>query len=152
MPLLARAAHTWPASCVVYEVLKTGGGCCCCCCHPLLQASLSCSATGGVVVPEERLGGTEGKEVFAEKKGLSIFKDKVRRGGEALCTLGVCAVAIRAAWGCSAERAAFQPTSGPCGVNTAYCGAQHAMQHVLCCWECGQLVMAHHRLHQSCCR
>jgi hypothetical protein len=52
------------------------------------------------VVPEERLGGTDGKEVFAEKKGLSIFKDKVcMEELLPLCSACVmCAVATQVVW------------------------------------------------------
>jgi hypothetical protein len=46
----------------------------------LLQSSLTCSAASDIKLPDSnKLGGTEGKEVFAEKKGLSIFKDKVSK-------------------------------------------------------------------------
>lgn len=44
------------------------------------QASLTCSISPTAqIVNEANLGGTEGKEVFSEKKGLSIFKDKTLR-------------------------------------------------------------------------
>lgn len=43
-----------------------------------LQASLTCSvAPDAQIVNVSNLGGPDGKEVFSEKKGLSIFKDKV---------------------------------------------------------------------------
>ncbi|KAF8061370.1 mannose-1-phosphate guanylyltransferase 2 [Scenedesmus sp. PABB004] len=44
------------------------------------QASLTCSiAPDAAVTNPAGLGGVEGKEVFSEKKGLSIFKDKTLR-------------------------------------------------------------------------
>lgn len=44
------------------------------------QASLTCSIAPDATIRDvASLGGLEGKEVFAEKKGLSIFKDKTLR-------------------------------------------------------------------------
>eukprot|EP00775_Hariotina_reticulata_P010160 gene10160-10319_t len=44
------------------------------------QASLTCSVSAdATVLNPSNMGGSEGKEVFAEKKGLSIFKDKTLR-------------------------------------------------------------------------
>lgn len=44
------------------------------------QASLTCSiAPDATIKNMAALGGIEGKEVFSEKKGLSIFKDKTLR-------------------------------------------------------------------------
>lgn len=44
------------------------------------QASVTCAITGPVVIKDTRnVEGSEGREVFAEAKGLSIFKDKTTR-------------------------------------------------------------------------
>ena len=42
------------------------------------QASVTCAATGPISVPDlSRIRGSEGREVFSERKGLSLFKNKV---------------------------------------------------------------------------
>ena len=42
------------------------------------QASVTCAATGPISVPDlARIRGSEGREVFSERKGLSLFKNKV---------------------------------------------------------------------------
>ncbi|KAK9842566.1 hypothetical protein WJX81_006375 [Elliptochloris bilobata] len=44
------------------------------------QASVTCAATGALSVPElSRIRGSEGHEVFSERKGLSLFKNKTLR-------------------------------------------------------------------------
>ena len=44
-----------------------------------LQASLTCAVTGPITVPDmKKLEGSEGREVFSEKKGLNLFQ--VRMG------------------------------------------------------------------------
>ena len=46
--------------------------------HLLLQASVTCAATGPISVPDlSRIRGSEGREVFSERKGLSLFRNKV---------------------------------------------------------------------------
>ncbi len=45
---------------------------------PAMQASVTCAATGPLRVPDvERIRGADGHEVFSERKGLSLFKNKV---------------------------------------------------------------------------
>lgn len=44
------------------------------------QASLSCDISGPVEIRNEKaISGGEGKELFAERKGLNLFKDKTLR-------------------------------------------------------------------------
>ena len=39
---------------------------------------MTCAATGPISVPDlSRIRGSEGREVFSERKGLSLFKNKV---------------------------------------------------------------------------
>ncbi len=46
--------------------------------HSAMQASVTCAATGPLSVPElSRIRGADGHEVFSERKGLSLFKNKV---------------------------------------------------------------------------
>jgi hypothetical protein len=52
-------------------------------CNMLLcpQASVTCAATGPLSVPDvSRIRGAEGHEVFSERKGLNLFKNKVAPG------------------------------------------------------------------------
>ncbi len=45
------------------------------------QASVTCAATGPLSVPDvSRIRGAEGHEVFSERKGLNLFKNKVAPG------------------------------------------------------------------------
>ena len=60
-----------PAACLRQHIIMSQ-------CCAATQASVTCAATGPISVPDlSRIRGSEGQEVFSERKGLSLFKNKV---------------------------------------------------------------------------
>jgi hypothetical protein len=49
-----------------------------------MQASVTCAATGTLHIKDpDRIKGSEGDEVFSERRGLSLFQNKVGAGWHA---------------------------------------------------------------------